>query len=199
MQCPSFTECADVSLTRLQSMSERIDVSDLIKKHTRAQAYARPDRAQRHQSDETRDTRVIQRAQPIEPIQRKTRLETVTFEIDPDTQSAIALIGNKKASAQAVLLCKSLTVDMALKDLNAGTNPFAPTPRWLHIVGNMLCPSSEPVTKNAIKAEFMQQLGWKDQTAASHVSIAVSLITGLGIAVEQDGQFILSPSPEAHN
>jgi hypothetical protein len=180
-------------------MSERIDVSDLIKKHTRAQAIARPDRAQRHQSDETRDTRVIQRAQPIEPIQRKTRLETVTFEIDPDTKSAIALIGNKKASAQALLLCKSLTVDMAVKDLNAGVNPLPVTPKWLHIMGNMLCPSPEPVTKATIKAAFMQQLGWKDQTAASHVSIAIALITGLGIAVELDSRFVLSPSPEAHN
>lgn len=201
-QCPSFTECASESLARLQSMSERIDVSDLIKKHTRAQAIARPNRAERHQSDETRDTRIVQRAQPIEPIQRKTRLETVTFEIDSATGEAIALIGNKKASAQALLLCKSMTVDMTLKDLNAGVNPFPPTPKWLHLVGEMLNPSRAslyPVTKASIKAEFMGQLGWKDQTAASHVSIASAMIVGLGIAVERDCQFVLSPSPEAHN
>lgn len=198
-QCPSFTECAAESLTRLQSMSERIDVSDLIKKHTRAQAIARPNRAERHQSDETRDTRIVQRAEPIAPIQRKTRLETVTFEIDDATGDAIALIGNKKASAQALLLCKSMTVDMALKDLNVAVNPFPATPKWLHIVGNMLCPSPDPVTKATIKAAFMQQLGWKDQTAASHVSIAIALVTGLGIAEERDSQFVLCPAREAHN
>jgi hypothetical protein len=180
-------------------MSERIDVSDLIKKHTRAQSIARPARAERHQSDETRDTRIVQRAEPIAPIQRKTRLETVTFEIDNATGEAIALIGNKKASAQALLLCKSMTVDMALKDLNVGCNPFPPTPKWLHIVGNMLSPSPEPVTKATIKAAFMGQLGWKDQTAASHVSIAIALVTGLGIAEERDGQFVLCPAREAHN
>lgn len=195
--CPLFVECSRESLERLQTLSERINVADLIKKHARAQARATPERAERHHETETRDTRVIQRAQPIEPIQRKTKLETVVFEIDPDTQSAIALIGNKKASAQAVTLCKTGTVESIVRDLNAGVNPIPPLPKWLHIVGNMLCPSPWPLTKQSMKAAFMGQLGWKDQTAASHVSIAVALITGLGIAVEEGQEFVLSKPKSA--
>lgn len=184
-------------MDRLQSISERINVSDLIKKHAVAQARATPARSERHDEVETRDARVIQRAQPIAPIQRKTRLETVTFEIDPTTATAIAQIGNKKASAQAVTLCKAATVDAIIKDMNAGVNPMPLLPKWLHIAGNMLCPGPWPVTKQTLKKAFMDNLGWKEQTAASHVSIAISLLVGLGIAVEDGETYVLSKPKSA--
>lgn len=184
-------------MDRLQSISERINVSDLIKKHAVAQAKATPARSERHHEVETRDARVIQRAQPIAPIQRKTRLETVTFEIDPTTATAIAQIGNKKASAQAVTLCKTGTVDQMIASLNEQKNPFPELPKWLNIMGDKLAGPAESFTRAGLKAAFMEQLGWKDQTAGSHVSIAVAMAVGLGIVVEHEGSFILSNPKDA--
>lgn len=153
-------------------------------------------RAERHQSDEVKEVRVIERAKPIAPIQRKTTVEKVSFDIDPLTYSAIATISNKKANAQAITLCKGTTLGQLRADLSAGRNPFPEQPRWLRLVGSMLC--REPFTRAQLKTELMQQLQWTDGTAGSHVAIATALITGLGIAVEEQSSFVLAPISTEH-
>lgn len=195
--CPAFTECSRESLQRLQSLQDKIDVSDLLKKHHRAQANASPAREQRQHDEETRDTRVIQRAQPIEPIQRKTKLEKIVFHVCDETQTIIGKIGNKKAQDQAIALCKAGTLTQIVEAFQKGENPFPETPRWLRAAGGLLL--AGPVSKSEMKASFAQLFGWTDGTAGSHVSIVVSLVMGLGIAVEKDGAFILNPSTVTHD
>lgn len=198
-QCPAFDDCSKVALERLQAISGIVNVSDLLKKHASAQHSAGADRAQRHQSEAVKETRVIQRAQPIETIQRKTTVEKVTFEIDPITFAAIASISNKKANAQAITLCKGMTINKIRADLNEQVNPFGPTPAWLNLVGESLASNAESFTRPGLKALFVERLGWSEGTAGSHVAIAIALVTGLGIAVEHEGSFILLPSPDGHD
>jgi hypothetical protein len=194
--CPQFNQCADLSLERLQSISGTVNVTDLMRKHQRAQQRASIDRAAQQEEEEVKNGRVIQRAKPIGQIQRKSTVEKVAFEIDPETQTAIANIGNKKANAFALTLCKNMTVDQIRADFRAGLNPFK-SPNWLHTVGNMLC--GDPFTKAQLKVQFMTEFNWSDGTAGSHVSIAVALVTGIGIAMEHQGSFMLSPAQQVHD
>lgn len=195
--CPHFQPCASLSLERLQTISGTINVSDLLKKHERAQAIARPERAQRHQSDETRDLRIVQRAAPIEPPQRKTQIEKVTFEINGETQELIANITNKKAQAHALILCKGQDLQDLIERFGAGENPMPATPKWLHQVGEELLAGK--INRQNLKVNLAQQQQWGDTTAGSHVSIAWAMFVGLGIAVEQEGAMVLSPRAGGHN
>lgn len=196
--CAYFQECATQSLERLEAISGTINVSDLLKKHARAAALSRPERAARQQVAEERDQRVVQRAAPIEPPQRKTQIEKVTFEIDPATQDLIANISNKKAQGHALILCKGQDLEALKEKFSGGENPMPLSPKWLHQVGEELL-RGEGVTKQDLKVTLGQHQAWTDGTAGSHVSIAWAMFMGLGITVERNGQMILSPSPEAHN
>ena len=181
----------------IRDRSGTIDVSDLLKKHAKAQAQARPERAQRHQSDETRDLRVVQRAAPIAPPQRKTLVEKVTFDIDPETQDLLANITNQKAQGHALILCKGQDLPSLKAKFATGENPLPESPKWLHQVGQELL--TGPVNKRDLKTNLAQQQQWTDATAGSHVSIAWAMFIGLGITVEHEGAMILSPSRGAHN
>ena len=194
--CPQFDECAGKALERLQAISETVNVTDLMRKHQRAQQRASIDRHAQQHEEEVKNERIIQRSKPIGQIQRKTTVEKVNFEVDPATQLAIAKIGNKKAGAFALTLCQTVTVDEMRKDFRAGLNPFK-SPNWLHAVGNMLC--GDPFTRASLKAHYMTEFNWTEGTAGSHVSIAIALITGIGIAMEHAGSFVLAPTPQVHD
>lgn len=196
-ECPHFQECATVSLERLQKISGTIDVTDLLKKHAKAQALVRPLREKRQKDVEERDMRVVQRAAPIEPPQRKTQLEKVVFEIDQETNDLIAKISNKKAQSHALVLCRGQDLEALKAKFSGGENPMPMSPKWLHQVGEELLRGA--MSKQDLKTILGQQQQWSEGTASSHVSIAWAMFLGLGIAVEVKGQLVLSPTPEAHN
>lgn len=194
--CPAFEECAKRSLQRLEDIKGIVNVSDLLMKHARAQKGAAAVRlARREQALEQSNAPMVTKPAPKQPVERKTTVAKVTFEIDEDEQAVIARIGNKKAQAQAIVLCKSNLIQIARQELSAGRNPFADTgPRFIAVACDLLIGGG--FTKQALKQALMDRLEWTDGTASSHVSIVCALFDAFSIIKASGEGYVFSPDSE---
>lgn len=193
--CKAFQECASRSLQRLEQIKGIINVSDLLAKHARAQKAATATRAARRSAElEALSAPTVNKPAPKAPVARKTQVAKVVFEIDEEAQAVIAKIGNKKAAAQAVVLCKSNAIQIAREELASGRNPFNDGgPRFLAVACDELLAGS--FTKQSLKTALMERLSWSEGTAGSHVAIVCALLAAFSIIQESGEAFVLSPDP----
>lgn len=194
--CPHFEQCAGVTLERLNQISGTVNVTDLMAKHRRAQKLQAPIRAARQQEQIENAPPPVQattqKPAVTAPVERKTTVARVVFEIDEATQQVIARIPNQKAAAQAVVLCKANRIEIAKEALSKGENPFTESgPKYLQVACDMLLRGG--FTRGSLKEELQAQLGWTPTTAASHVSIAAALLPAFDIASLAGETFVLSP------
>lgn len=86
---------------------------------------------------------------------------------------------NKKAKEYAAALAgRGINLRTALY---GNHNPITDKPVFIRLAFDMLL-QQHTIVKADLKALFMKELGWKEQSAASHVGIVASLFAGLGLA-----------------
>lgn len=194
--CVVFDKCGEKARQRLEEIKELVNVSDLLKRHEKAKKLMAPVRAKRAEEDAAKLPQDAPKKKPVTtPVERKTTVAKVSFEIDEESKNVIAKISNQKAAGQAVILCKSNMIEIARSELAAGRNPFATSgPRYLFVACDMLLRGG--FTRASLKQEMQQQLSWTESTAASHVSIVVGLFPAFNIIEAKGDAFILSPATE---
>lgn len=180
--CIAFENCGQASLATLDRIQSMMDVRDLLKRHEKAKA----------KYDAEREAAII--ATPAEegeglpprrerevPVERKTRMTAVNIEVDEESQTVIARIGNKKARDQAIALCKANMIDRVREALTANENPFAERgPGFLRVFCDLLLRG--PFTRSQYRERLKADLSWSDGSANSHCAIAQALMTTFGFA-----------------
>jgi len=207
--CVAFEACNAESMKTLEAIQSTINVKDILAKHVRArqqaQAKAEADRIRQAASvppvkfakaaaavEKAKTPAITQPAAITQPVKRKTTVEQVTFEISAEHQAALARIGNVKTYDQAVILCRQNKITECREGLAKGVNPFAETgPAFLRVACDLLMNGG--FTKATLKARFVAEFGWTDNTAGSHVAMS-SLLFYFGIMVSQGEMFVLNPA-----
>jgi hypothetical protein len=195
--CPAFAACGVKALETLESIRDFVDVRDLLKKHAAArlkvqQRLSPPGLAK---PLEPSPIRVAQPAPVTEPIERKTASAKVDLPISDADQAVIqSLSKSVKAKEAAVSLCKAGKVDEMRAGLPLQRNPFATEgPKYLRVACDMLMRGG--FTKASLRHKMIEQLGWTNDTAASHVAVGVALLYAFGIAIpDTSGAFTMNPA-----
>lgn len=180
--CDAFGSCRSASIETLQTIRQVINIEDLLALHSStrvkvAKRIARPAPPEKP-------------AMSFKPVKRQTTVAKVHFEISDDLKSLIAVMQNKKAQAVSVLLCKTGKFSEIVDALKHGKNPLT-TPNYFRVACDMLI--SGGFTRESLKSQLMDELGWLEGSAAPHVSILVATLTGLKVAIEKSGHFSLNP------
>lgn len=187
-KCPAHQTCGVEVLNTLERIKSIVNVSDLIHKHKQALTKARQERKERFKGESAP-------AKPPRPmpksVERTSKIEKITYEIDEETQSLIGTLP-VKAQSFATQLCKTGLVQRIKKDLKQGENPLAKTgPKFLSLTLTSLINGG--FTKSELRSKFIEEFNWTDNTAASHVSLAVKLLVMFEIAVESGSNIVVNP------
>lgn len=195
--CVAFRQCGDEALKTLDSIKSVINVTDLLARHQAARQRAQQARVKPAAPQPVAQSPipVAQPAPITKPVERKTTVQRVTFAISDDDQAIIMKIGEKnvKTKEQAIVLCKTNKVAAMRKDLPQAANPFATSgPAFMRVACNLVL--SGGFTKASLKAQLMQDLGWTDGTAASHVAMVCVILFAFGIVKLEGDKFVLNPA-----
>lgn len=196
-QCVAFEKCGVAAIKTLEGIRSVVDISDILKRHQAARAKSRTENVKPTASVPVEPSPIpVAQPKPIsKPVERRTPMERVTFEISEADQAVLMIIGEKsiKTREQAIVLCKQNKINAMREGLPKGDNPFATSgPQFLRIVCNMIV--SGGFTKASFKARLMEELTWTDGTAGSHVAITCALLYSFGIIVGKEGSFVLNPA-----
>jgi hypothetical protein len=205
-QCGAFGDCAGASVKTLEAIQATINVSDLLRRHeaarkkqviqrtTPAAQTTSPSVAEQMAAQEDDEVVAAQPARPVVPaqVQRRTKVETVTFGVSEAEATLIATLP-KKSAEHALRFIKHGLLDAMRKELPAGVNPFAQIkPEFMRVICDALIAGG--TTRSALKQCLVNALDWGDSTAASHVGMAWPIFTRFEIAVENDGVLTLTPA-----
>lgn len=189
--CVAYETCGVEVTKTLERIKGVINVDDLLHKHTQALAKARDKKAKHFQAQ--REDALIKPERPMpKEVERTSKVEKITYEVDEATQALICTLP-VKAQPFATQLCKTGLVERIKKDLNAGLNPLEKTgPKFLCIALKELIKGG--FTKAELRAVYVAELGWSENSCASHVSLVVKLFGMFEIAVESDSKFVANPT-----
>lgn len=195
--CVAFKDCGDKAIETLEAIKSTINVADILTRHqaARQKALANKPKPVAPQPIEQSPIPIAQPKPITKPVERKTAMQRVTFEISEADQAVIMRIGEKsvKTKEQAVVLCKQNKINAMRWNLPKGLNPFSTSgPAFLRIACDMLINGG--FTKASYKARLVADLSWTDGTAGSHVAIACALLFAFGIVVGKDDSFVLNPA-----
>lgn len=191
--CHAYSTCGDEVTKTLVRIKNVINVDDLLHKHTQALDKARATRKAKDKSETHEEDKLVKPARPMpKEVERKSKVEPITFEIDEKTNS---LIGTLPVKAQpfAVQLCKTGMIARIKKDLKDGLNPLEKTgPKFLCLALTALIEGG--FTKAELRGRYISEFSWGENTAASHVSLVVKLFSMFEIATETDSKFVANPT-----
>jgi hypothetical protein len=188
--CVGYDDCGEESFKTLNRIKDVINVEDLFRKHTIAMAKAKEDRLNAEKALRPSKT---PRKTPTK-IERKTKVEKVELVLDEKTAELIDALP-VKLKPYAINLHKNGLIDRIKKDLVRNVNPLAlskSSPAFLSLAIDALIKGG--FTKAELKSIYMQERGWTESTAGSHVSLVVSLFVAFDIAVERNQKFTASPT-----
>lgn len=191
-QCQAYEACGEKSYETLIAIKEVVNVNDLLREHEKARlAQEAKRRAMREEMNAAKD-QSSGGIQPKKPaiVERATKVEKVSFEPTPEQEELIIKLP-VKAQSFALSLIKSGLVSEIKEGLAKNENAMKEKkPVWLSIaVGKLL---GDGYTRSELKATFMEELNWKENTAQSHVSLAFVLLTCFGIAKEESSKLLIS-------
>lgn len=200
--CVAFQECGDAAIKTLEAIKSTINVTDILARHQAARQKAMAIKVKRQAPQPVEQSPIpVAQPKPIDkPVERKTAMQRVTFEISGADQAVIMKIGEKsvKTKEQAIVLCKQNKINAMRADLPKGVNPFDTSgPSFLRVACDMLLRGG--FTKATYKARLMADLAWTDGTAGSHVAIACALLYSFGIVVGKGDGFALNPALGCEN
>lgn len=183
--CPVFEPCGPAALATLERIRATVDVTDLIALH-RKQSTKPIEQAVVVASIATP---AVETETPKPMLERKTPIRRVVFDIDADQQAILENMPKKPREIAERLLKQNILQDMQ-KVLQEGRNPFATAkPEFMRVVSDCLLKGG--ASRSVLKQSFLDQLGWREGAAASHVSISVSILLSFGIAIDNAGKLEL--------
>jgi hypothetical protein len=189
--CPTFEACGEKARETLEAIRGKINVADIMVRHQKARGLiVKPEEPGEALAATPQPT---PQPKPITaPVERKTAVSRIHFEVSKDQLHAVARIENSKGREMALILCKNGRIaDMRAK-LTSGVNPFAlGGPSFMRVVCDMLLGGG--FTRSSLCAKLMADLTWTNGTASSHVPQACQFLVAFGIAQEINGAFTLMP------
>lgn len=187
--CVAYKQCGEEVTHTLERIKGIVNVEDLMHKHNQALAKARNEKKEATSS--TPDIEKPLRPMPKQ-VERISKIEKITYEIDEKTESLIMTLP-VKARSFATQLCKAGLIAQIKADLKSGGNPLEKTgPKWLSAALTKLIQGG--FDRAELRAAFIERLQWSNETAASHVSLAVKLFTMFDIAIEDGGRIVPNPT-----
>lgn len=199
--CPAYNECGNASLKTLESIRQLVDVRDLMERHKAARQRVAARLAPPGGAKPVVASPIPVSQPAAGPIERTTGMIKTTFDASPEDQATIDMLGNKniKAKEQAITLCKTNRINEMREQLPIQGNPFNTSgPKYLRVACDMLIRGG--FTKASFKMRLMEELGWVDTTAGSHVALACALLYSFKIASpDQSGSFTLNPDLYRNN
>lgn len=194
-RCESFSDCSGAAMKTLESIKGIINVDDLMKRHAAAKRKANENLAKRDtEQDAAAPPGNIQAGVQTTPVERKTQVQKVEFELTEDEQAVVAKLP-KKASSIAISLLKGGMLDQLREGLSKGENPFTSSQRWpayLRTAAQALIEGG--FTRADLKARFMAEFDWQDTTAGPHVSLVLALLMSFKVIQVQGDKFCPLPA-----
>lgn len=202
--CQVFQACSAESLKTLEAIKSLVNVSDLLKRHdvarklaglakTTPQGWTRteeggllPPPGYVVQAEVTQPPPVID-----QPVERKTQVDKVMYAITHEQEAILATMP-VKPQEQARRLCSANLIDKVKAELQEGRNALSESkPRFIAVAVDRLIAGG--FSRSDLKAFYVQEFGWGESTASSHVSIVCPILTAFSIAQEINGRLVLSP------
>lgn len=192
--CPAGQDCAPAAMQTLDRIKTVVKVDDLMARHRKAREKAIKDQREKdRQAIEAAPPGPMATPAPTKPVARCTPAEKVEYEVSEKHALIIAEMPSK-AQTFAMSLCKKGFVKEMRKNM-ANKKATPGLPKWLNVALDEL--TKNGFTRASLKARLMNDLGWTDGTAGSHISIAIAILTGFEIAIETNGGFRVSPTIDA--
>jgi len=192
-ECKSYDACAAACVQTLESIRNVINVEDLLRRHqaARKQAVKALQKADQEAAAAAPPGGLPPPPLPVTPVQRKTKITKVEFELSPDQQDLIARLPIKPREL-AVRLTKTGDLDKYRADLLAGVNTFDQSgPAFLRVATKLLL--SGGFTKSTLREAYERDLEWTTGTAQSHVGIVCALLAAFKfVKQEPEGTFVVA-------
>lgn len=190
--CEWFNPCSEESIKTLQALKTMIDVSDLAKRHDAARKRERIAAEREGEVSVGFVKRPVSKERFSQPLERKTKVEKVTFELDEDEIRIIESLPSK-AKPFAERLCSSDMISQIKLELSNGRNALDnKKPEFLRVAIDALLDNG--FSKSELRQRFVDEFEWREASAQSHVSFTVPILVGFGIAQEVDGRFKAVPA-----
>ena len=191
--CVAYGKCGDEVTHSLVRIKNIINVDDLLHKHNQALSKQRAERLQAEKKVSASSAPDIEKPMRATPksVERTSKVEKIVFEIDEKTSELIEALP-VKARPFAAQLCKSGLVTKIKKEIKDGVNSLESTgPKWLSTaLANLI---DGGFSHAGLRAVFVEELKWTENTAASHVSLAVKLFTMFEIAIKDGQSIVVNP------
>ena len=186
-QCPASAQCLIEVGKTLEKIKGVINVADYLKKHEKAKEAARK-KVEESAAARPMTTMPL----PGKKVERKTKVETITYELTDEQNKLVAELP-VKAQSFVVQLCKTGLATRIKADLKQGKNPMSECgPKWLALTIDCLIKGG--ITKSDLKNTFVDAFGWTPETAASHTSLAFKIFPALDIATVEGSNMVAHPS-----
>jgi hypothetical protein len=128
----------------------------------------------------------------IAPPTRTVKISQKAFALTADQKETIAKLPKKVGEKYSVLVRQGID-RIAQGRVARGENPFdSYGNRFLWRACEMLLAGG--FTKGTLRDAYQTLEGWSEGTAFSRVSIAVQLLTLMGVAVQRGSSFVVAPN-----
>ena len=193
--CVGYSECGEAVKETLIRIRGVTDIEDLLHRHKQALEKARKKNAEKELSNPKSDLVKPPRPMPKQ-IQRTSKVEKITYEINEETKE---LIGHLPVKAQpfAIRLCEDGMIDKIKDGLKTKTNPMKGGAKFLYLAVSMLIEGG--FSKSELKNKYIETLGWSENTASSHVSLAVGLFQMFEVTNISNGRVVANPALMSEN
>lgn len=186
-KCPHLAKCGRSSLDLLLALARVAPVQDLADTlHTQLQGLGLVPAGEVgvSPSPDAQEAPTLPGESPQRSFGRIRRKELTQQELD-----LLERLPVKVAKRMRPLMRAGLFNRLA-PDMKAGRNPFPTTENeFLNRFASWLLQGGQVIKKDA-RDRFIKVYGWTDMTAASHVSVAVTLFVTLGIAKDSGDRII---------
>lgn len=176
-KCVAFTTCEARSIETLHSIKSIVNVDDLLRKHRLARLKEKEKREKaRAEMNKAKEVTYAppQPKMPQQTVERATKVEKVVLEVTAEDQAMVERLP-VKAQPIALSWLKNGVIHEIREGLRENKNAMADKkPVWLDKLVDGLLKGG--FTKTELRDRFMNELGWSEGTAASHVSLGLALL-----------------------
>lgn len=203
-RCPAFANCSEAAFETLQRIKDTVNVSDLLRRHKQARAATgglpEPTEQVSEPRSSTPDEQVAQPVVAAPPMARQTK---VTYTAIPFTCYEQELVDRANKNAQRLaktLWAVGLTAALVRTELLKGVNPCdSSAPQYFSVLCDLLIHGS--VTQRMLREELEKRGGkngggQSSSTAVSCASVLFAFVKLFGIAQEEAGALVLTPTTD---
>lgn len=179
-KCSSKAACADKVSEKLNAIAKKVDISDFVARHDNESGLA--PLLTKESVIQLDAKKPVKRIQPVSVVKR-------TFS---EQEELLIASLPKKVAVIARQIMQDGVDKTAIRELIKGVNPFAFNgKRFLHLACKLLL--DDGFTRKQLMTLYMEKTsetkGMTKDTAASHVTMALSMFKAFKMVVESNGVF----------